>query len=137
MSEQNIYNEINRVQDIIEERHKVINEIRKLSEALGTKSSEEVEKEIIKLLEKTSGLRQTMQKSLEAIEKHSDPSIKEYVVTLIDFIRLVDMDEEEQVFSELVGYARRTRGPLYTKMDWLEREMKEMTGLSEKLKHRK
>lgn len=111
------------LQDIIEERYRVLKELRKLAEALGGSRTEEAEDKILKLLEKNRMLRTAMEENIKSLRKNSSSEVREYVETLLDYIRLVDMDGESELLDDLVKYAKSSTGPLNQNVSLLESEL--------------
>ena len=130
--------ELENLQKIVDERYKLLRELRKLSEALGTSSEKEVQKEILRVLKKLSRLRRTMEKKIESVREIDEETTLEYVTTLFDYIRLVDMDVENEILQDLLRYAETSEGPLKENKEWIQGESSNVSILiSKKLTSKK
>ncbi len=130
--------ELEYLQKIVDERYKLLRELRKLSEALGTPREKEVQREILRVLKKLSRLRRTMEKKIESVREIDEETTLEYVTTLFDYIRLVDMDVENEILQDLLRYAETNEGPLKENKDWIQGESSNVSILiSKKLASKK
>ncbi len=118
------------LEDIIEERHRIFEEIRKLMEALDTNKSYEVQEKIIVLLKENRNYRKTIERNRKKMGKTKD----EFLSTLIDYIRLVDGEREKELLKRLVEYAEKNPGPLRNNIFWLKQELEKSSDFLENIR---
>lgn|GEM_PF-3577873 len=111
-------------QTIMTEREKIF---KKVEEFLDSKSGADDERKVIALLEKSSKVRAEI---LAFIEEYSAQATteeeKEYVKTILDFLRLVDSERESELIERVIDLSlRRSAGVLKEKRNWLLQQLEE------------
>jgi hypothetical protein len=106
------------------EREKIF---KKVEEFLDSKSGADDERKVIALLEKSSKVRAEI---LAFIEEYSAQATteeeKEYVKTILDFLRLVDSERESELIERVIDLSlRRSAGVLKEKRNWLLQQLEE------------
>jgi len=111
-------------QTIMTEREKIF---KKVEEFLDSKPGADDERKVIALLEKSSKVRAEI---LAFIEEYSAQATteeeKEYVKTILDFLRLVDSERESELIERVIDLSlRRSAGVLKEKRNWLLQQLEE------------
>ncbi|AFH42761.1 hypothetical protein FFONT_0773 [Fervidicoccus fontis Kam940] len=107
-------------QEIMEERGKILSTI---EEKLKEEQSVENEEEILKLLEMNKNSRADLKNFLKTYHENINSEEEmEYYRTIIDFVRLVYMQIEEDLFERILERAERSIGPLKANKDWILKE---------------
>ena len=125
-----------KLEDALEERHKIAEEIMKLIEALKSEhaNSDQLQEEILALYKKYVKHRKNLQKMLataRAQEPIQEDSLKEYYDTLTDYFMLVDLEVEKELLESLLKHASSNPGALNRNLENLKKEVNELQLLSE------
>lgn len=110
-------------QTIMTERQKIYEKIEQLLE---TRLGEESEKRLLALLKRGSKVRNEI---LLFIKEYSSQATseeeKEYIRTILDFLRLVDSEKESELIERIIDLSLKSNGLLREKREWLFQQLEE------------
>ncbi|MEM4035285.1 MAG: hypothetical protein QXU97_01520 [Fervidicoccaceae archaeon] len=124
-------NDLTKIEEFIDSRYKLINEIKRLMEALEAPSESvkrEAQREIVELLKQGVAYRRGLNKALARLSRSED-LVNEYHRALADYIALVDSDVEEDVLRKLFDVASREEGALRDNIELILRSLEEVKQL--------
>uniref|UniRef100_A0A7J3ZL77 Uncharacterized protein n=1 Tax=Fervidicoccus fontis TaxID=683846 RepID=A0A7J3ZL77_9CREN len=125
-----------KLEDALERRHEIAEEIMKLIEALksGGTDSDRLQEEILALYESYVRHRKSLQRMLSAAKTQKlmrESGLREYISTLIDYFMLVDLEVEKDLLESLLQHASSRPGALNKSLEELIKEAAEVQLLSE------
>jgi len=110
-------------QTIMTERHMIYE---KIEELLNGRMGEEAERRLLLLLKKGSRVRAEM---ILFIKEYSSQATsneeKEYIKTILDFLRLVDSERESELIERIIDLSLKSNGALRENREWLFQQLEE------------
>lgn len=98
----------------------------KIEELLNGRMGEEAEKRLLLLLKKGSRVRAEM---ILFIKEYSSQATsdeeKEYIKTILDFLRLVDSERESELIERIIDLSLKSNGALRENREWLIQQLEE------------
>jgi len=98
----------------------------KIEELLNGRMGEEAERRILLLLKKGSRVRAEM---ILFIKEYSSQATndeeREYIKTILDFLRLVDSERESELIERVIDLSLKSNGALRENREWLLQQLEE------------